>query len=263
MAFPAAATANGATAAPAAPSAVAGRALVVGASSGIGASLANRLVESGWRVAVVARREPELRALAGARDGRLLAYAHDVRRVETTRELFDRIVAELGGLDRIVYCAGVMPHVREDEYDIEKDRQMIEVNVLGAAAWLDCAADLFERRRGGQIVGISSIAGDRGRRGRPGYCASKAWLDAFLESLRNRLARYGVSVVTIKPGFIDTPMSKGVPGMFWVISSDAAAELILSAADARAQVRYVPARWSLVAFVIKRIPSFLFRRMSI
>jgi NAD(P)-dependent dehydrogenase (short-subunit alcohol dehydrogenase family) len=239
------------------------RALVVGASSGIGAALARRLAREGWRVATVARREPELRALQAELDGAVLPYPHDVRQVEKTRPLFDRIVAELGGLDLVIYSSGVMPAVREDEYSIEKDREMIEVNVLGAAAWLDCAADHFERRRSGQIVGISSIAGDRGRRGRPGYCASKAWLDAFLESLRNRLTRHGVSVVTVKPGFIDTPMSKGVAGMFWLISADEAADLILRAARARAQVRYIPARWALIAFIIKRIPSVLFRRMKI
>ncbi len=244
------------------PGSVAGRALVVGASSGIGAALVRALARDGWRVAAVARREKELAALAAEHPGAVLAYPHDVTRYGETRVLFDRIVAELGGLDAIHYAAGVMPKVREDEYDLDKDRRILEVNCVAASQWLDCAAALFERQRSGQIVGISSIAGDRGRRGNPGYTASKAWLDTFLEALRNRLARYGVSVVTIKPGYIDTVMTQGLPNLFWLISADEAARRILNAARQRARVRYVPMRWGLVGFVIKRIPSFLFTRFG-
>jgi len=240
-----------------------GRAIVVGASSGIGAALVRRLAADGYRVAAVARRESELRALAKDAGASVLAYPHDVRETSQTLALFDRAVAELGGLDLLIYAAGVMPRIREDEYSIEKDRDVVETNILGASAWLDCAGAFFERKRGGQIVGISSIAGDRGRRGYPGYCASKAWLDTFLESLRNRLSRYGVSVVTIKPGYIDTAMTQGMSKLFWMISADEAARRILNAAAARARVRYVPLRWGLVGFVIKRIPSVVFRRMSI
>jgi NAD(P)-dependent dehydrogenase (short-subunit alcohol dehydrogenase family) len=238
-------------------------ALVIGASSGIGAALVRRLANEGWRVAAVARREAELAALAGEfADGRVRTYPHDVRRADEARPLFDRIVAELGALDAVHYAAGVMPNVREDEYELVKDKEILEVNCLGATAWLDCAAHHFERRRAGQIVGISSIAGDRGRRGNPAYHASKAWLDAFLESLRNRLARYGVSVVTIKPGYIDTAMTQGRPKLFWVLSADECARRILNACRQRATVRYVPMRWFWVAFVIKRVPSFLMTRFG-
>jgi NAD(P)-dependent dehydrogenase (short-subunit alcohol dehydrogenase family) len=237
-------------------------ALVIGASSGIGAALVRRLAGDGWRVGAVARREAELEALAAEYRERILTYPHDVRRVEDTSLLFDRIVAELGGLDAIFYTAGVMPNIREDEYDVAKDKDILEVNCLGAMAWLDCAAHLFERRGAGQIVGISSIAGDRGRRGNPGYHASKAWLDAFLESLRNRLARRGVSVVTIKPGYIDTAMTAGRPKLFWVISADECARRILTACEQRVNVRYVPMRWFWVGFVIKRVPSFLMTRFG-
>lgn len=221
-----------------------------------------QLAGQGWRVGAVARREAELRSLADEFPGRVRAYPHDVRRMEEVPELFDRIVAELGGLDVIHYAAGVMPPVREDEYDLVKDREVLLVNCGGAAAWLDCAAALFERRRAGQIVGISSIAGDRGRRGNPAYHASKAWLDAFLESLRNRLSRFGVSVVTIKPGYIETAMTAGRPKLFWTISADECARRILNACRQRANVRYVPMRWYWVAFVIKRLPSFVMTRFG-
>jgi len=115
----------------------------------------------------------------------------------------------------------------------------------------------------GTIVGISSIAADRGRRGNPAYGASKAALDHFLEALRNRLSRYGVNVVTIKPGFVDTALTRGMPGLFWLISPDQAAAQILAAARRGSITAYVPWRWRLVGLVIRSIPSFLFRRMKI
>lgn len=248
---------------PFASAAVAGRALIVGASDGIGAALVRRLAQEGWRVAAVARNAQKLKSLAGEfPPGVVLTYSHDVRNTGETLQLFDRIVAELGGLDMIQYPAGVMPNVREDEYNIEKDRDIIEVNCLGAAAWLNCAAALFEKQKKGILCGISSIAGDRGRRGNPGYHASKAWLDAFLESLRNRLARHGVTVTTIKPGYIDTAMTRGRAKLFWVISADECARRILNACRQGAVTRYVPMRWFWVGFIIKRVPSFIMTRFG-
>src|SRR5437899_1086594 len=113
------------------------RAIVVGASSGMGAALAWRLSREGCRLALVARREDALAALAAeigsaAGDpGRARAYTHDVRRTPDTPALFQQICRDLGGLDLIIYAAGVMPRVAEDEYAFEKDRYIIEVNVLG------------------------------------------------------------------------------------------------------------------------------------
>src|SRR5262245_19012219 len=122
-------------------------AIVVGASSGIGAALVRELAGGGWRVGAVARREPELRALEQEFEaGRVIGYPHDVRNVGEAAPLFDRAAAELGGLDAIFYTAGVMPSVREDEYNSNKDRDILDINCLGAAAWLNCAAPYFERK---------------------------------------------------------------------------------------------------------------------
>ena len=196
-----------------------GCAIIVGASSGIGAALARRLGEAGCRLALLARREAELAHLsdtinrgASASVPRALArpYVHDVTRSTEVPSLFARVAADLGGLDLVIYAAGVMPHVGEAEYSLEKDRLTVEVNLLGAIAWLNQAAECFVRSQAGTIVGISSVAGDRGRRGNPAYCASKAALDAYLEALRHRLVRSGVTVVTAKPGPVDTRMSAGV-----------------------------------------------------
>ena len=115
----------------------------------------------------------------------------------------------------------------------------------------------------GYICGIGSIAGDRGRRGNPVYGASKAGLAHYLEALHTRLARYGVGVTTIKPGFVDTAMTKGMPGLFWLASPKQAAEAILSATLTKRREVYVLGRWRLVAFVVKNFPTFLFKYLSI
>jgi len=243
-------------------------AIIVGASSGIGAAIAGDLAAAGCRVALVARRGEELERLREELDrraGREIAVTavHDVRNRDEVPALFQELTKDLGGLDVMFYAAGIMPRVAGDEYDTAKDAMVMEVNTLGAMAWLNEAAVRFERTRRGTIVGISSIAGDRGRRGNPAYCTSKAALNTYLESLRNRLRRYGVGVVTIKPGFIDTDMTRGMPGLLWLISADRAARLILDAARAKANTAYIPGRWRLVGMVIRAIPSFIFRRLSI
>lgn len=237
--------------------------IVVGASSGIGEALAKQLALEGAEVAIVARREGELRRVAASAPERIRTYVHDVACVDEVPALFDRIVEELGGLDTVVYAAGVMPNVEEGEYNFDKDRSMMVVNVVAAMAWLNLAAARFEAARSGTIIGISSIAGERGRRGNPGYCTSKAALSTYLESLRNRCSRYGVNVVTIKPGFVDTAMTRGKPGLFWLISAEQAARAALRLARrGRSVSGFVPARWALVAFVVRLLPSFIFRRLN-
>lgn len=238
-------------------------ALVVGASSGIGAATAKRLAAGGCRVAAVARRSEELEALAAAGEGRILTYVADVRQTGKAAELFAEIASDLGGLDLVVYAAGIQPSVQFEEFDTAKDLEMLAVNLEGAVAWLNPAAQRFGRLRRGTIVGIGSVAGDRGRSASPVYNVSKAGLHTYLEALRNRIGRYGVKVVTIKPGFVDTALTRGKPGLFWLISADRAAEIILRKARRGAVTAYVPARWRLVMFVIRSIPSWIFRRLKV
>lgn len=244
------------------------RAIVIGASSGIGAALVRELAHSGYSVAAVARREAKLQELSdsvnpAAGNGRVSIYSHNVTNYDEIPALFQTIVQELGGLDLIVYNAGVQPPVTVNEYSFEKDRKMIEVNLLGAIAWLNQAALRFERAGQGKIVGIGSIAGDRGRVGSPVYNTSKAGFATYLESLRNRLTRHGVTVTTIKPGYVDTVLlEENAANPFWVISPQEAATQIHKAIRRRKQTVYVPARWGLVGLIIRHIPSIIFRRLS-
>src|SRR6185369_1913493 len=244
-------------------------AIVVGASSGIGAALARALGAGGTRVALVARRPAELGvvareiAQASGDTERALVFPHDVTDVGEVPDLVQRICHALGGLDLVVYAAGIMPRIGADEYDVEKDRDVMTVNVVGAMAWVNAAAERFVRGGAGTIVGISSVAGDRGRRGNPAYHASKAALDTYLEAVRNRVARHGVRVVTVKPGPVDTPMTKGMDKLPLLVSPDAAAAELLAGAARGVHTVYVPAKWRPIMFVIRHIPSFVFRRLDI
>ena len=246
------------------------RAVVIGASSGLGAALVRRLAIQGYRVAALARREESLEVLRTAvnagypqsSSSRVLVYAHDVTDYTAVPALFQQIVHDLGGLDLFIYAAAVQPAVAADEYNFEKDKAMIDVNLLGAIAWLNQAAVRFDRAGRGHIVGISSIAGDRGRVGAPVYNTSKAGLNTYLESLRNRLARRRVAVTTIKPGFMETRLLANAKKTFWVISPEDAAAQIYLAIKRKQGTVYVPKRWGLVGLIIKHIPSFIFKWMN-
>lgn len=242
------------------------RAMVVGASSGIGLALAEELARRGAQVALVARRADALeRAVQAIGPERARAYVHDVAQRDVVPALFQQITHELGGLDAIIYAAGSMPHTAPDGYDTAQDAAVIETNLLGAFAWLNEAAARFAHTHQGTIIGISSVAGDRGRRGNPAYATSKAALTTYLEALRNRLAVRGVTVVTIKPGYVATDLLAGekIPRFLPVIPPDQAAREILDAAMKGQAVAYVPAVWGPIMRLVRAIPSRLFRRLNI
>lgn len=244
------------------------RAIVIGASSGIGAALVQELVRHGYAVAALARRLDELQQVCEEANRHAagtfaVAYQHDVTETDGVPSLFQEIVRALGGLDLVVYVAGIQPAVAPNEYDFEKDATMVQVNLLGAMAWLNQAAERFHHTRQGHIVGVSSVSGDRGRSAFPAYHTSKGALSIYLESLRNRLSRRGVTVTTIKPGFVKTRLLANADNPMWAISPQEAATQIRQAVEAGKQVAYVPARWRWIMPVIIHIPSFIFRRLSI
>lgn len=241
-------------------------AIIVGASSGIGAALACKLAEQGYNLALLARRGDLLDKLCeeiNQRAGEIKAkaYVHDVCDHSSVPTLLQTILSDLGGLDLFIYNAGSSHPAGLKKYDFNKDRLTLEVNFMGALAWLNPVAAMFQGLNSGQIVGISSVAGERGRVGNPSYNASKAALTCYLEGLRNRLTRYGVNVLTVKPGFVDTDMLAGAKGTFWVISAEQAARDICNAIRKHKQDVYTPARWRWVMLIIRNIPSNLFRKM--
>ncbi len=245
------------------------RGIIVGASDGLGAALARRLAREGYSLGLVARRKDRLDALCNELnqdvDGSCaLAYVHDVTEFQKTPDLLRRIVADLGGLDVFVFVAGVnYPPGGMDKYNFGNDRLMIETNLIGAMAWLSPVAEMFHSAKSGQIVGIGSVAGDRGRVGNPGYNTSKAGLHTYLEALRNRLTRHGVNVLTVKPGFMKTEMVKAAQGGTpFLISPEKAADDIWKAMKSRRQSIYTPGLWRWIMLAIQHTPSFIFRRLS-
>jgi short-subunit dehydrogenase len=218
---------------------------------------------------LLARREDNLETVcneinASRGQRRAYAYVHDVTEYEKVPGLLRRIVADLGGLDLVIYCSGVnYPPGGIDKYNFANDRQMIETNLIGAMAWLTPIAEMFQSAKAGQIVGISSVAADRGRVGNPGYNTSKAGLTTYLEALRNRLTRRGVNVLTVKPGFMKTEMVKAAQGATpFMIPPEKAAEDIWKAMKKRKQVIYTPSLWRWIMLAIQHTPSFIFRKLS-
>ena len=245
------------------------RGIIVGASDGLGATLARRLAREGYTLALLARRKGLLDALCdeinqASQEARAHAYAHDVTEYGEVPSLLRRIVADLGGLDLVVFVAGInYPPGGMDKYNFENDRRMIETNLIGAMAWLSPVAAMFQSAKAGQIVGIASVAGDRGRVGNPGYNASKAGLATYLEALRNRLTRHGVNVLTVKPGFVKTEMLAAAQGpTLFAISPETAAEDIWNAMKKRKQVIYTAPIWRWIMLAIQHTPSVIFRRLS-
>ena len=244
------------------------RAIIVGGSSGMGAEMARQLSADGAAVAIVGHRAEELAEVAARLNaggkGRVSTAVHDVRNYDEAPALFERLAGEMGGLDLIIYAAGIMHVPEESVYDFAQDRAQMEINVVGGMAWTSLAAARFEAQRSGTIVGLSSIAGERGRRSMPGYTTSKAALTAWLEALRNRVSRYGVNVVTVKPGIVDTAMTKDIVRKPMMISAERAASLILATARrGGSPSAFIPAQWQLVALVLRHLPSGIFRRLDL
>lgn len=242
-------------------------AIIIGASSGIGEALARRLAKEGYALALLARRENLLRRLCEEinADGshQAIYFVHDVLVTVDVPNLFQKACAVLGGLDLFVYSAGVQYPNDANSFSGENDSHTFSVNLIGAATWLNMAAERFQIAGSGHIVGIGSVAGDRGRRGMPAYTASKAGLHTYLEGWRNRLSRYGVTVTTVKPGQVATALLKNADRERNPISAETAAELIWKAIKRRRTIAYVPARWAFVGWVIQHLPGFIFRRLNI
>ena len=244
--------------------------IIVGASEGIGTALARNLAKEGYTLALLARQKDKLNALcaeinSSSNESRAFAYMHDVSNYAEVPDLLLKITADLGGLDTIIFMAGVnYPPGGVDKYNFENDRKMIEINLIGAMAWLTPVAEMFQNAKAGQIVGIGSVAGDRGRIGNPGYNTSKAGFATYLEALRNRLTRHGVNVLTVKPGFVKTEMLKAAQGATpFAITPEKAADDIYNAMRKRKQLIYTASLWRWIMLAIQHVPSVIFRRMSI
>lgn len=242
-------------------------AIVVGASSGIGEAVARKLAIEGTTVALVARRDDLLNKIAGEMNQQrpeiARAFPADVRDVVECQRLFAQITESGVPVDLVVYSSGVMPKDSQNSFPTEDDLTAIQTNFTGAVVWLNAAAQYFQDCGSGTIIGIGSIAGDRGRRGNPVYNATKAALATYLESLRCRLVHTGVTVVTVKPGVIRTAMVGEDRTFPPPANVNETAEHILAAAKKGRRVVYVPWWWQLIAVVLKAMPAWIMERVPV
>lgn len=225
--------------------------------------MARRLAREGYVLGLIARRIDRLEALRAELSVPVFTYQHDVINAAEIPNLLDRIINDLGELDLFIYCAGALFPNDPAAYRADQDQFILQVNLVGAAAWINPVAQRFQQQKAGHIVGIGSIAGDRGRRGMPAYTASKAGLHSYLEGMRNRLWRDGVAVTTIKLGQVETDMLQNADRKRHPISADRAAELIWRAIAQRQQTAYVPSWWRWIGLAVQHLPSFVFRRLNI
>lgn len=237
------------------------RAIVIGASSGIGRALVKELVKDGYEVGAVARRLDLLQALKKeCPDGaRIRIRQMDVAIADEARKILTEMIEETGGIDLLVYNSGtgiVDPSPRWAE-----EVQTIQVNATGFAALLALGFDYFCQKGEGHLVGVSSVAGARGSGQVRAYNATKAFASNYLQGLRQNaviLNRPKVYVTDIRPGFVATPMVEGLKNVFLEVSAEKAAALIMKAIRARKATAYVPGFWRLIAWWIRVMPEWLY-----
>ncbi len=226
-------------------------AVITGASSGIGAELARQLASLGVRVGVTARREEKLRELTleiQARGGTAIAEPADAMDIQATRNAIHRLVEQLGPVDLLVANAGIGLSTSPSRFSAESIEQMMRVNVIGAAAAIEAVLPSMLERRRGHLVGISSLAGYRGLPTVGGYSASKAALSSLFESLRVDLRTRGITVTTVHPGYVKTPMTEGSTRSqpFLMDVGPAAAVILRGIAARRREVNFP---WPMAALV--------------
>ena len=239
--------------------------LITGASSGIGRALATAWARRGARVALLARRAEALEEVAGAVEaagGQAFAVVADVRKSEAVRAAVELVEREWGRVDVLVANAGIGEVTRAQEFPVEKARAVFETNVVGAMNSVAAVLPGMHARRSGQLVTVSSLAAYRGLPGSGAYCASKAALSTFFESLRVELRGSGIAVTIIHPGFVRTPMTTGrEQPMPFLVEVDRAAELMLRAVEARRRTYAFPWQLAWLARLSKHLPGALHDRL--
>ena len=239
--------------------------LILGARSDIARATAHRFAKAGHPILLAARQAERLeadRADLQVRYG-VLATVHEFDVLAT--ESHAAFVDSLPALPEIAVCAvGLLGKQEEDEHDTASAVRVIRTNFEGPASILAVLADRFEERRHGTLVGISSVAGERGRASNYIYGSAKAGFTAYLSGLRNRLAKRGVHVVTVLPGFVDTAMTAGMdlPKPL-TAQPDEIAEAIHRAVSGSRNTIYARRIWQPIMMVIRSIPEGIFKKLSI
>lgn len=243
------------------------RILIIGATSAIAEHCARIWAKRGDALHLVARNEQHVQTIAadlkvrGASE--VTTYCTDLNETVKHEQLLDATYAALDGVDIVLIAHGTLPKQKSCELSVKETLAEIQTNALSTISLLTLIANRFEAQKSGTICVISSVAGDRGRASNYVYGSAKAMVTAFTSGLRQRLHKSNVSVVTIKPGFVDTPMTIDFKkGILWakptVVSS-----LIVKAIDKKRSETYEPSYWCLILILVRNIPSSIFLKLKL
>ncbi len=236
------------------------KAIIIGATSGIGKGLAKLLVANNYTVGITGRRTELLNELKNENPNSYFIKSFDVTDTTNAVEKLEQLTAELGGLDLLIISSGTGDLSENLDFEIEK--RTIDTNVIGFTCIANWTFNYFEKQKFGHLIAISSIGGLRGSRQAPAYNATKAYQINYLEGLRQKATKLKepIFVTDIRPGLIDTEMAKG-EGLFWVMPIEKTVRQIYKAIISKKKVAYVTKRWRLIATILKRIPRPIYDKM--
>ena len=241
--------------------------LILGATSAIAVAVERRLAAEGAVFYLVGRDPERVRSVAAdlrVRSG-AAAYADALDLADTSghEAMLRRAVAAMGGIDLALVAYGVLGDQARAEASYPAAARILETNFNSVVSLLTWLGNYFEAQGKGVLAVISSVAGDRGRKSNYVYGASKAALNTFLDGMRARLDRKGVHVLTIRPGFVDSPMTAHLPKNKLFAQPDAIAAGILKAIRKRKDIVYLPPIWGPIMFIIRSIPEFIFKKTNL
>jgi short-subunit dehydrogenase len=233
------------------------KAIIVGASSGIGKELAKVLVENGYIVGITGRRENLLQEIKNENPENFIVKSFDISIPFKNSVYLDELVGELGGLDLLIISSGTG---NANEYlDFKIEKITLDTNIYGVTEIADWGFNYFRRQGFGHLAVISSIAGLRGGRFATVYAASKAYQMNYFEGLRQKAKKLKIPfyVTDIRPGFVDTAMAKS-DYKFWVAHPSIAAKQIYKAITKKKKIAYITKRWILIAYIMKLLPKWIY-----
>jgi short-subunit dehydrogenase len=239
---------------------------IIGATSAIAHETARCFASDGAELFLVARSEEKVKAVAddlivhGAKQ--VETFLLDLSDLSRHQELFDNAVITLNGLDLLLIAHGTLGNQRKCEVSVEETLKELNNNFTSVVSLLTIAANYFEQQKRGCITVISSVAGDRGRQSNYVYGTAKGGVTIFLQGLRNRLAKSNVKVITIKPGFVDTPMTAAVKKGPLFAKPATVGRGVYEAMKQGKDVVYLPFFWRPIMLIVKSIPEGIFKRLS-
>jgi len=236
------------------------RAIIIGATSGIGRELARILIQNGYTVGAVGRRSNLLSELESENQGKCFTKEIDISETEEAMKLLKELISEMKAIDLMVISSGTGHINHELSWPLE--RETIEVNVSGFAAMANVVMEHFLKKDSGHLVGISSVSALRGSCESPAYGASKAFVSNYLDGLRAKVTKSGhnINITDIQPGFVDTAMAKG-DGIFWLATPQKAAEQIYAAIVKKKKHSYITKRWRIIGWLVKILPDFIYYKL--